>query len=95
MIDSNLIQMERENESRKAIPTDWLETATIEGVEYRIDMSFRIWDMSAEKVIFRETGIGEINIRNVIDGSETWIDGSPFTFSDFLTECLGVTENFD
>ena len=78
---------------QKAIPTDWIEKTTVDGIEYRCDMSFRIWDMSTEKVIFQETGIGEIDLRNVIDGSQTWIDGDIFTFSDYLTECLGVTEN--
>lgn len=40
--------------------------------------------------IYDETGTGEIDIRQVMEGEETFEDGTPFTFEHFLTECLGL-----
>ncbi len=48
------------------------------------------------QVVYRETGIGEIDLRRVMRGEAFWFfpgtmqddSSSPFTFDDFLTEIV-------
>jgi len=72
----------------KAMPTDWLESCIVDGIEYRVDMSYNIWDMNKEEKIYHETGAGEINLRDVLIAAHTWEDGELFTFHDFMTEVV-------
>ena len=53
-------------------------------------MTETITDDSTGKIVYRENGIGEVDMRDVARGIETWESGAPYTFDDFLTEILGI-----
>lgn len=62
----------------------------------KIGESMPVYDPITESVycngkrIYQEAGIGEVDLRKVMAGEETFEDGTPFTFEDFLHECLGL-----
>ena len=62
----------------------------------KIGESMPVYDSITESVycdgerIYQETGTGEVDLRQVMSGDETFEDGTPFTFEDFLRECLGL-----
>jgi len=41
-----------------------------------------------DKVVYRDDGIGEVNLRECADGNETWESGKIFTLDDFITEIV-------
>ena len=77
----------------KALQVDWLKTEEIDGVKYGCDINYNVWNLKTEEKIFHEDGIGEIDLRDVIHGEVTYQDSDePFTFRDFLYECLEVQD---
>src|SRR5271157_308866 len=40
------------------------------------------------EVVYEDEGIGEVNLRECAEGTETWEDGHPFTIDDFVTEIV-------
>jgi hypothetical protein len=62
----------------------------------KIGESMPVYDPITESVycdgerIYQETGTGEVDLRQVMAGDETFEDGTPFAFKDFLQECLGL-----
>lgn len=83
-----LTEVNKRMSEMKAMPTDWLESIIIDGVEYRVDLNYNVWDMSKEEKIYHETGAGEIDLRDVLIAAVTWDDEERFTFRDFMTEVI-------
>jgi len=70
-------------------PTDYLAKSEVSGIVYGVDLQFRIWNLETMEIVYQEHGIGEIDLRKVLDGEVLWENSSDvFTFNDFLTECL-------
>jgi len=81
------------SENMKALPTDWLIKATVDEVQYGVDINFCVWNMKTWEKIYQETGAGEIDLRCIIRDEVHWHDDPDcdlFTFEDFLTECLNI-----
>jgi len=68
-------------------PTDYL----MKSRGYGVDLSYRVWDIEAGEIVYQEHGDGEIDLREVLDGTVFWKNSTEmFTFSDFLSECLNL-----
>jgi hypothetical protein len=71
-------------------PTDWLAEESVEGIRYGVDIQYQVWNMATMEIIYEEHGDGDVDLRQVLEGTEKWDNGNPFTFNNFLTECLQV-----
>jgi hypothetical protein len=67
-----------------------------EKAKFSFDGDDSIIEESTGQVVYRETGIGEVDLRNVMRGEVFWFfpgteeedPASPFTFDDFVSEIV-------